>query len=166
VTHTTARTANLLGACALAVAERLQTSSETAALIALHTFLGDTSVDGLAHVLALTHSGTVRLVDRLEQAGLLERRAGADARTRAIALTADGHAEAARRQAAREVALLALLEPLSPAQRDGLAGALGAILGAITPRRDHAAAAHICRLCDPDACGHPRTCPVTLAARG
>ena len=160
MSHTT-RQANLLGACSLAIADRLQTTSESAALVALHTFLGDTSVDGLAHVLGLTHSGTVRLVDRLQDGGLLERRPGSDARTRAIALTASGHAEARTVLAHREATLLALLEPLDGADREHLTAVLGRILAHVTEAGTPPG--HTCRLCDPDACGHPETCPVTQA---
>src|SRR3954469_12000989 len=86
-------------------------ASAPAALIALHTFLGGTTVDGLSRVLALTHSGTVRLVDRLEGAGLLERRRGPDARTRAVVLTPAGHRAAEGLQREREGALAALMAP-------------------------------------------------------
>ena len=47
-----------------------------AALVALSGWLAGTTVDGLARVLRLTHSGAVRLADRLERDGLVERRPG------------------------------------------------------------------------------------------
>ena len=137
-------------------------ASAPAALIALHTFLGGTSVDGLSRVLALTHSGSVRLVDRLQTAGLLERGRGPDARTRTVRLTAAGHTAAEELQRERETALADLLAPLDREERDTLGALLGRILAGIT--HDHADAGHICRMCDPDACGHPDRCPVTAAA--
>ena len=46
------------------------------ALAALHHFLDAPSIDRLRQVLGLTSSGAVRLVDRLQGAGVVRRRAG------------------------------------------------------------------------------------------
>ena len=92
------RDANLLGACALAVAGRLPASAADTALVALDGWLAGSTVDRLARVLALTHSGAVRLTDRLAGDGLVERRTGADARSRALYVTPAG---AAARKAER-----------------------------------------------------------------
>src|SRR4051812_1122971 len=116
----TSREANLLGACALAVAERLPLAAADAALIALSTWLAGTTVDGLARVLELTHSGAVRLTDRLERDGLVERRAGSDGRTRAVHVTAAGARAAGRLQSERFAALEAVLAPLDPRERAAL----------------------------------------------
>ena len=139
-------------------------ASERAALSALHTWLDGTTIDRLARVLAITHSGAVRLVDRLAAAGLVERRAGHDGRTVAVTITDAGRQVGARVQADRQDVLQALLAPLDDGEREQLAVLLGKLLSGMTP--DHEVAGNICRLCDPDACGHPDTCPVTLAARG
>lgn len=157
----TSREANLLGACALAIAERLPPDASDAALVALSTWLAGTTVDGLARVLDLTHSGAVRLADRLEGDGLLERRPGADGRTRALHLTADGVRAAAGLQTARFSALEEILAPLGAAARAVLTPLLEQLLAGLTS--DHASAARTCRLCEPDVCGHPDRCPVTLA---
>jgi DNA-binding MarR family transcriptional regulator len=158
----TSREANLLGACSLAVAGRLPAAADEAALVALGGWLGGTTVDGLARVLALTHSGAVRLTDRLARDGLVERRPGPDGRTRALHVTAAGAREAARLQSQRFAALEEVLAALDAGERDALTPLLERLLGAMTP--DHAAAGRICRLCDPDVCGHPERCPVTIAA--
>lgn len=158
----TSREANLLGACALAVAGRLPPSAADAALVALAGWLSGTTVDGLARVLGLTHSGAVRLADRLERDGLVERRPGPDGRTRALHATTEGAHEARRLQAERLAALEDVLAPLEPSDRAVLAALLEQLLAGLTP--DHAAAGRICRLCDPGVCGHPDRCPVTLAA--
>src|ERR687897_432069 len=80
-----ARDANLLGALSLAVAERVEAAtraaaahggSAPAALAALDVFLGGSSIDTVRKPLGLTHSAAVRLVDRLEVAGLVRRGAG------------------------------------------------------------------------------------------
>jgi MarR family transcriptional repressor of emrRAB len=154
------RDANLLGAAALAVADRLAAAPRDAALLALDDWLAGASVDALRGVVGLTHSGAVRLADRLAAEGLLERRrSGADARAVALHLTPDGAAEAARLRAAREVTLGDLLAPV--ADRDGFVAGLEALLAALTAAG--AAPGRTCRLCDARACGHPDTCPVTQA---
>jgi DNA-binding MarR family transcriptional regulator len=158
----TSREANLLGACSLAVAERLPPAAGDAALVALSDWLAGATVDALARVVGLTHSGAVRLVDRLAGEGLLERGPGPDGRSRALHLTAAGRQAAAAAQAARFAALEEVLTPLSPADRGTLAGLLGRLLGGMTT--DHDSAGHICRLCDAHVCGHPDRCPVTQAA--
>ena len=74
--------ANVLGALSLVVADRMNAAVEAvvalgpsapAALAALHEFLDGGSVTQLSSVLGLSHSGTVRLVDRLAVEGLVER---------------------------------------------------------------------------------------------
>jgi MarR family transcriptional repressor of emrRAB len=160
VSHASSREANLLGAAALAVADRLAATPRDAALVALDSWLAGASVDALARVVGLTHSGAVRLADRLEADGLVERRRGADARSLALNVTAAGTAAAGTLRAAREATLAELLEPVT--DRDGFVAALEAVLGALT--RDGAGPGRTCRLCDPGACGHPDHCPVTRAA--
>ena len=161
MSHTRNREANILGAFSIAVADRVRAPSAAAALLSLHTWLAGASIDGLARVLALSHSGAVRLVDRLAAEGMIERRASADGRTVALHLTAAGHAEAERLQGLRLAAVADVLAPLSDAELALFTGMLERLLAPFVP--DHAAAGRLCRMCDPDACGHPETCPVTLA---
>jgi DNA-binding MarR family transcriptional regulator len=171
VAHTNARDANLLGTLSLAVAGRIEAAvasplgpSAPAALAALEGFLGGEPIDALRQTLGLTHSGAVRLVDRLAEAGLAERRAGADARSVAVALTPAGQAAAGAVRAAREQALEETLAVLEPDERATLAALHEKLLAGLTG--DRASALRICRLCDLDACGHHRgTCPVTEARR-
>src|SRR3954447_23204436 len=125
------RAANLLGAVALRVTDGMASEisaaagqggrpgAETAAvaLSALHHFLRAPTIDRLRQVLGLTSSGAVRLVDRLEAAGLVRRGTGADGRTTTVALTAAGRRAARRVVAARERVLQDALDVLSPAER-------------------------------------------------
>jgi DNA-binding MarR family transcriptional regulator len=157
----TSRDANLLGACALAVAERLPMAASDTALVALSSWLAGTTVDRLARVLHLTHSGAVRLADRLERDGLLERGPGSDGRTRSLHVTAAGARAARSLQADRFAALEDVLAPLDAGERAALAALLERLLGGITTAG--AAPGRTCRLCDPDVCGHPERCPVTVA---
>src|SRR5947208_6967587 len=99
--------ANLLGALALAVDDRMADAvvaaaghSVTAAtaLSALDHLrvLEAPSIERLSQALGLTHSGTVRLVDRLEEGGYARRQRGADGRSAAVLLTPAGRGAAAR----------------------------------------------------------------------
>jgi DNA-binding MarR family transcriptional regulator len=172
VTHTSARDANLLGTLSLAVTGRVEAAvaassphgpSAPAALVALEGYLGGEPIDALARVLELTHSGAVRLVDRLAGAGLVERRRGADGRSVAVTLTPAGHRVAGEIRAARERALTDALSVLEVGERRVLTELNEKLLAGLTS--DRACARRMCRLCDPDACGHERgTCPVTTAA--
>jgi MarR family transcriptional regulator, negative regulator of the multidrug operon emrRAB len=161
------RTANLLGALSLALADRqheaaAQGGQAPAALTILAERPG-LSIDGLRRPLGLSHSATVRLVDGLERAGLVVR-AGAtrDARAVALSLTAQGEAEALTIQAARRGHLLApLTSALNPQEREALAGYLEKLLASLTGG-DIERAYRICRLCDYRACVD---CPVAVAAQ-
>jgi DNA-binding MarR family transcriptional regulator len=171
VAHTNARGANLLGTLSLAVAGRMETAvasqlgpSAPAALSALEGYLGGEPIDALRQVLALTHSGAVRLVDRLVEAGLAERRPGSDARTVAVELTPTGRVAAEAVREARAAVLGEALAVLSADERATLTRLHEKLLAGLTG--DRASARRICRLCDIEACGHHRgTCPVTEARR-
>ena len=85
------RTANLLGALALTVADRIATGSDAAALITLRNYAEGEPLDLLRRALALSHPGVVRLADRLERRGLVERyRSERDGRAVALRLTRAG----------------------------------------------------------------------------
>ncbi len=173
MSHTSARQANLLGTLALAVTGRVEGAlaavspagpSAPAALSALEGYLGGEPIDALAHVLGLSHSGAVRVVDRLAADGLAERRRGADGRSVAVTLTAAGCSAAAEIRTARESALAEVLAALDPGERRALTELNEKLLAGLTS--DRASARRICRLCDSVACGHERgTCPVTTAVR-
>ena len=162
------RTANLLGAVALLAADRMRDAtgaelSTSAALVTLQTMADGGSIDELRRVLGLSHSGGVRVVQSLRRGGLVtQERDPADGRAVRLRLTDAGHQAARRIRQARLETLDALLGDLGPDGRGELDGLLADILGGATGGR--AAARQICRLCDPDVCGHPDTCPVTLAA--
>ncbi|GAA5018969.1 MarR family transcriptional regulator [Kitasatospora paranensis] len=88
----------------------------------------------LADGLTLTSGGTTRLIDRMEQAGLVRRAPSpADRRITLVSATADG-ADAFRRAAVvhAEVVDALFLGPVAPADRPHLLTALGAIVLAST----------------------------------
>ena len=126
------RLENVLGSVAVAITGAVQaavdeaaghTAAGPAALTALRIHRG-CSVDHLAGVLGLTHSGTVRLVDRLEDDGLLRRGQGQDARVVTLELTAKGTRRAERVSAARATAVEGFLgepRPLGAVDADAAA---------------------------------------------
>ena len=170
---TEARTANLLGALALVVHDRFSEAmagelgegeSAAAALSSLDHLLDRPTIDLLRRVLGLTSSGTVRLVDRLEDEGYVERSAGEDRRATAVHLTRAGRRAARRAGAARREVLERALSPLSTAERADLDALLSKLL--VGMMRGPGAERFMCRLCDTRACGHAEGhCPVRAAVR-
>ncbi len=157
------QTSNLLGVVGLAVADRISKSAreilrhagETpAALVVIGYDLGPTN-DQLRRVLGLSHSGTVRLVDRLVEDGLVSRRKGSDKRE--IALYATKRGKALREQILKDrlAAIRPLLEPLTPVEQETLTVLLHKVLSSLETtdleRRT------LCRLCDNRVCSN---CPI------
>jgi MarR family transcriptional repressor of emrRAB len=171
---------NTLGALALAVADALREATERAAgmtgaapaaLIALHQFLGGRTTEDLAQATGLTHSGAVRLVDRLVDSGLVERRPGRDDRSLSIVLTAAGRALSKKITVARAAAIESTLVGLGSDDRRALAGLVESLVATITMQRldarerGHVPAGWLCRMCDFESCGRPRReCPAAIAA--
>jgi DNA-binding MarR family transcriptional regulator len=166
------RTANLLGALALTLADRADAAvrngagiagNDAAALVTLRNYAEGQPLELLRKALALSHPGVVRLADRLESRGLVERRrSDSDGRSVVLHLTAAGRRAAGEALAARGKAIAAVLGVLDCAERRALEPMLERMLGLQTT--DARASLVICRMCDPDVCGHPDRCPVTQAA--
>jgi hypothetical protein len=111
----------------------------------------------------LTHSGAVRLVDRLAADGLVTRGAGGDGRSRSVALTAAGVRAAEEIAAARAEVLGAALDGLSVEERATLGALLGRVMANVVQVKD--GGAWICRLCDLAACERAAgRCPAATAA--
>ena len=172
MSHAYVRDANLVGALAVALSDRVAEAavragghgaSGPAALTALNGPAGGASIDGLRRIVGLTHSGAVRLVDRLAAAGLVERRVGADQRSVALWLTPAGRRAARRVLAQREAVVEAALAGLPAADRAALVRAAERILPALAggPEGER----RVCRLCDSEACGRPAgRCPMQVAS--
>jgi DNA-binding MarR family transcriptional regulator len=165
--HSSSRTANLLGALGIVLADALAEAggdSEAAALVAIGGPSAGASIEALSAVVRLSHSGTVRLVDRLEADGLLERRRGADQRSAALLLTPAGRRAARHTLRSRDANLQFIVSLLTEDQQDALIDVAERVLGELGARPD--AERRICRLCDVDACGRSRgECPVMPARR-
>jgi DNA-binding MarR family transcriptional regulator len=163
------RQANLLGALAIAVVDRQGEAradddgrglTAAAALNHLRLRPGQ-NIDFLARLLHISHPATVRLVNRLEAEGLVERRPGEDdARSRALVLTPAGQGAALAAARKRLEILDRMLSALTTAERRQLEPVIEKLLGALTI--DRWDARHICRLCDIPTCQMP-ACPVDKA---
>jgi len=178
------RLVNLMGALALALTDRIGgvadlasgvSDAAPAALVALHeTGQPGRSITELRQLVGLTHSGAVRLVDRLEAAGYVARRPGPDARTVAVILTRRGKAAANRIRAARRKAVSDALADLDGTQRRQMEEVAGTVLANLTAQRlalrasgEMPPGGAMCRLCDFVACGRPEgRCPVAGTASG
>src|SRR5262249_10810373 len=119
--------ANLLGALSLVIADRMtdvmaeaggRPGSRAAALSGPRPFLHRPTADPLPPVLWVPPSGTVRLIDRMAEAGYVERGPGADGRSTSVSLTGPGRAAAERVGAARAAVLAGALDGLSAAERE------------------------------------------------
>jgi len=169
----TSRIANRLGATALTLSDRIRDATEAAtgmagglpaALVSLREWADGRSVDVLAEAMRVSHSRAVRVVDRLEAAGLARRESDpSDGRRALVWLQPSGRELAERALAARERVLLSAVAELEAEDLRQLERLLGAVLDATTV--DVRAAKETCRLCDAHACGHyDGACPVTRAA--
>lgn len=168
------RAANLLGTLALTINDRVagglatvtqQPSVDVSALVLLLTTLDGQPQHALGSALALTQSGTARLVNRLTNEGLVARRAGPDRRTVALHATSDGKRVA---QAALDVRLEQLsksLDVLDEEEQTQLVHLIEKLL-ADAVIGDRLSPARVCRFCDPQACGHYQgRCPVTESVK-
>jgi MarR family transcriptional repressor of emrRAB len=170
------RLANLLAAAALGLTDRLEDlgsevegvdTAAAMALVALLDFSPHGSLRQLSQILGLTHSGTVRLVDRLAADGLVTREPGQDERSRAVALTKRGRRAALAIRARRHHAAASLLDGLSNRQHTQLSKICEVLVANLTRQRLEQratgrppAGGALCRLCDFIACGRPDgNCP-------
>lgn len=163
------RTANLLGAVGLAVAERialaarevLEHGGETPAALVVIGYGFGPSNEQLRRILGLSHPGTVRLVDRLVADGLVERHAGRDKRAIALVLTKRGAALRETLMVGRLAAIRPFLMGLAPAEQDMLGGLLHKLLASLETTDQERCT--LCRLCDGRVC---TDCPIPANFRG
>ncbi len=159
--------ANLLGALSLAVMDRIERSArdiidhggETPAAIVVIGYGPGMTNDKLRRILGLSHSGAVRLVDRLVSDRLVERRPGKDGREVALHLTAKGAVTRKDLLASRISAVASLVDVLSTSERKRL----GELMRDLLARQDTSELDRftICRMCDNGIC---RNCPLPTSA--
>jgi DNA-binding MarR family transcriptional regulator len=161
------RLENLLGALALSITDAIASNiekvegtygSDTFALVLIQHAAALRS-DVLSRQLGLAQSSTVRLVDRMERQGLVQREVGTDRRTVLVSLTASGEQAAERVLSLRQDKLRELVGELSEDEQAALQGLSVKLLSHLTV--DLESGEHNCRLCDEDACGLAE-CPVEL----
>src|SRR5471030_3169510 len=147
------RLPNLLGALGVAVQDVLQdglaspgmsTPTELAALVTVANH-PEQPIDALHRTLRLTHSGAVRVVDRLEASGLLTRARAGYGRTLALTVTQAGRAAVARIRKERLALLTDVVGTLTEQEQRGLVTLVERLLAELTT--DRASARRICRLC-------------------
>jgi DNA-binding MarR family transcriptional regulator len=162
-------TANILGALALLIQDRVESAWQStldlspmaaAALVQIDNEPGS-SIELVAGRIGLTHSATVRIIDKLAERGLVEKdRARKDARAQSLTLSKAGKRTAQQLHAARNQVTDDLLAELDSAQRAALEGAVSAILHrSVEPGRE---ADVTCRVCDDRRCS-PDICPIRVS---
>ncbi|WP_070010041.1 MarR family winged helix-turn-helix transcriptional regulator [Streptomyces abyssalis] len=169
--HDANRTANLLGATALAVTDLTlsgatgaagTSASGAAALVVLDAAPG-LSVTELGRRVGLSQPAAARMVDSLESGGLVERRQG-PGRWVSVTATPAGARTARTLLAARGAPLSAVVDVLDDEERETLDALLGKLL-----RRLHGEVGNaelLCRLCDRAGCVRDgAVCPVGQADR-
>lgn len=157
------RTTNLLGAAALAITDRLREemqamlnrTGETAAALIVLGYAPGLSVEILRQVLDLSHPGTVRLIDRIEEDGLVERRKAPDGRAVALHLTRKGSKLRQKLMDRRLDTLEASLKGLTSDERLVLGELLAKVL--MNLPETEMAKHRICRLCAVRVCDE---CPI------
>lgn len=168
--HSTDRTANLLGAAALAVSDRMLagstgaagvSASGAAALVVCHGAPG-LSVTELGKRIGLSQSAAARMVDSLESGGMVQRRPGRG-RWVSVHLTAAGTRAAGKLLDARAESLRDVLAGLDAGDREALTGLLAKLLTRLYEAVGSSEL--VCRLCDRQACTTDAACPVGEAAR-
>ena len=161
----TAYLANLLGAASLGISDRVAEAAEastglggeTAPALVLIGMTPRVTIKLLAERLRLSHAGAVRLVDRLEKAGLVRRESSEDKREVRLAMTRKGHAAHERLRRARQDTIKTIVSTLSAAQRAALEPILTSLVANLAT--DRVSAWSNCRLCDAQTCA-ARGCPV------
>lgn len=157
------QTTNLLGALAIAVTDRIKNglkdtydrSGESAAALVVLGYAPGLSVEPLRQVLDLSHPGTVRLIDRLEQDHLVERRKAEDGRAVALHLTRKGTRLRQKLMDRRLDTLEVALQGLTVNERRVLGQLMAKVL---TNLPETEMAKHrICRLCAVAVC---KDCPI------
>jgi MarR family transcriptional repressor of emrRAB len=154
---------NLLGAFVLAVADRIRFATEqsvghsgaaAAALVTIAQFPGRT-VEFLRQAIGLSHPATVRVVDRLVEQDLVQRRPAGHGPAVALTVTAAGRRQARAILDVRQ----SVVGHALPRLRASESATLVAILEKALAHLSDAPGSTICRLCDHGQCRRAE-CPV------
>ncbi len=157
-------TTNLLGALTRALSDRVEAglqeninrSGEAASAVVFLGYTPGISVEILRQVLSLSHPGTVRLIDRLVDDGLVERRKTKDGRAVALHLTRNGERLRTGLLNVRNDVLEATLSGLSKEERGTFGRLIAKVLSALP--QSELDKHHICRQCSVSLCSSD--CPI------
>ncbi len=162
--------ANLLGSYALAMMDKVEAAVEAttgfageapAIIVTIGAEPGN-STDFVARVVGLSHSGAVRAVAKLQKTGLVAKRTGSDARASALYLTPKGKRRMKQIIAAREAALMWVLDDFTDNDLKTLGRDIGRLLQSLT--KSDLEGFTICRLCNDTVC-RSIECPVDAAVK-
>ena len=131
--------------------------TEAAALVTIYNVPGQ-PIDFLHRAVNRSHSATVRLISKLEAAGLVTRGDAEDGRAVSLELTGAGEKKVIELLEARGAALRRCLAYLTQKEERKLDELLAKMLAASVVDEQHAY--QICRLCNGDECD---VCPVEAA---
>lgn len=164
--QTSRHTANILGTLSVLIQDRVESAWQSAldlspmAAAAIVQTEGNPgcSIEQVATRIGLSHSATVRVIDKLVERGLIEKdRARKDARQQSLALGKAGKRLAQQLHAIRNDVTDALLAGMDEGQVAALHQAVCRILGqAVTSAREGDV---VCRVCDEQRC-RPEICPI------
>ena len=154
---------NIIGAFALSISDKIQEiaqsespSNISAAGLTLIGHEPGMTIHDLSLGLGLSHPGTVRLIDRMVAAALVERKPSkTDARAVALYLTSLGTLKERKILNMRGNLLQQAISVLTDSERQTMARITKKMLVKILRDEDHALS--ICRLCDSNAC---EQCPI------
>lgn len=167
--HGMERTANILGALAVALSGRItsETSalsgvspSAVSALIQIHFYPG-ICVEQIRSQIWVSHSATVRVIDSLEDAGLIERRRvdGRDGRVMSLFMTDRGAGVVTEVLNRRNSITRAMVTSFPPHEQPLVERVVcGLISSLVQPGPEQE---YVCRFCDLSACPQDQ-CPMTL----
>lgn len=160
------RTLNIVGAFALGLGDRIRRATQGKALLAGETSaalsaIGHSpglSIDQLRHIVGLSHPGTVRLLERLNNLGLIRKIPGkADKRVVTIQLTEAGVRERQIMLQRRQTAIANVLQVLDGDELCMLERLAEKM--AKTFCGDVTTSLNVCRLCDNGVCSD---CPMNV----
>jgi MarR family transcriptional regulator, negative regulator of the multidrug operon emrRAB len=168
--HDVVRTANLLGAVALAVndaalagaARKAGVSASGAAALVVLSASPGLGVTELGRRVGLSQPATARMVDTLQAEGLVARDRVTGRRV-SVTLTAVGDRSVRTLLTARGTPLTEIIGVLGRDEQATLAELLGKLLAGLYERVG--SADMICRLCDRGSCVRDAVCPVGQAER-
>lgn len=153
------RLINVFGALAQAVSDRVRIAiaeaftagGETAAALIAIGHEPGMSIDQISRILRLSHAGTVRVVERLDDQGFVGKsQSQTDRRVARITLTRRGHAERTKLLSLRNAAVAGFLVRISADERVVLERIADTILTSLL--NDPQSALSTCRFCDQARC--------------